>query len=539
MERHKKGLLFFVSVILLLFIFYTNDFGLKRPLDHVLVSANEYQELTENRTQTELDYSFKLKIDDVIIPFDEETRTFLLSVDEMNLNAEQNPEIDIVMEQNLIYDIALLEQEITPEFIEQNKTLKLLVFSDDKYDEFDIHVTTLPVISLSLNFMKTQEEPIGVKNRKASMILNEHGRLVESDLNIRIRGGSSRAYPKKQYRINLREFTIGGDETLNHLALLGMREDDDWILYPSYNDPEKMRNTFSNNFWHDTVATENRFNINTGTEGRYVELFINNSYWGLYTLMHPIDAKQLDLNLEKTVAKSDLYYRSISNVEIIEEDFKQSSGQEMAVGRFELREPDKPFGTPEQWEPLMEHMSKQKSDLATLENYLFERTDVENQIHYYLYSILLQATDNNYKNHNYISKFADGKRVMLESPWDLDLTWGLRWNENLLLLSEVSGDPTVNPLPSASLIHTAVVGKSERIISLVKERYGLLRADKWSDEAIFELLNQHQQAVYGSGAILREHRRWPDAAYNEETEQLYDYIRQRLQMMDHFIESSF
>lgn len=39
------------------------------------------------------------------------------------------------------------------------------------------------------------------------------------------------------------------------------------------NDPVKVHNTLSNNLWHDTMAQENRFGINTGAEGEYKVLF--------------------------------------------------------------------------------------------------------------------------------------------------------------------------------------------------------------------------------------------------------------------------
>lgn len=91
------------------------------------------------------------------------------------------------------------------------------------------------MVKLSLENFIDDNRPIGNGNQLAGMSLYDSNELVESDLYIRLRG-SSRNFPKNQYRIKLRKFTIGGEAKLNHQSLLGMHEDDDWILYSPYND---------------------------------------------------------------------------------------------------------------------------------------------------------------------------------------------------------------------------------------------------------------------------------------------------------------
>lgn len=536
-ERKLKSLLFAISLLILIFLFYNNDFGIVGRVDNLQVSKEEYSELMESRTDSNLDNTFQLKVNGYSLPYDEITDSFMHSIKESVSNEEYNPIFDITMITNIKYDIALLDYTLSKESIKNNEPVKLLVYSDEKFAEYDIYLTTLPIFKLSLEGYLDEENPIGVVNQLANMSLYNSEEIVESDLFIRLRGGSSRAFPKNQYRINLREFTIGGDEKLNHQSLLSMRKDDDWILYSPYNDPEKVRNTLSNNLWHDVMAKENRFDINTGAKAKYVEVFMNNRYWGLYALMHPIDAKQLDLNVERNAKKSDLYYRSISNMDIEREDFEKSTGDERVLGRFELREPSPPFGQSEQWDPLYEHMMIQQANYETLEKYLFTHTDIQNQINYYLYTLLLQATDNNYKNHNYISKLDGETRVMLESPWDLDLTWGLHWQVDNDLLAVVRGLPTTNYLPTSTLIHEAMQQENTKVIQMVKEKYAKLRADEWSETSFMEMLDKYEQDIYYSGAILRDKERWPDTAYNENMDYLRNYLLERLQAMDDFIEN--
>ena len=42
-EKTMKRLLFIISIVLLLFLFYQNDFGLTGRINHLQVSEEEYQ----------------------------------------------------------------------------------------------------------------------------------------------------------------------------------------------------------------------------------------------------------------------------------------------------------------------------------------------------------------------------------------------------------------------------------------------------------------------------------------------------------------
>ena len=108
--------------------------------------------------------------------------------------------------------------------------------------------------------------------------------FIFSDGNIHVRGRTAQTYPKKGYRISLIQESLGGNTRPNHVSLLGMRQDDDWLLYAAYNDQEKIRNVFSSNLWKYTCATDNAQGMDIGMEYRYLELFVNGEYWGLYAL---------------------------------------------------------------------------------------------------------------------------------------------------------------------------------------------------------------------------------------------------------------
>ena len=80
------------------------------------------------------------------------------------------------------------------------------------------------------------------------------------------------------------------------------RIDDDWILTSMYSDYEKIRNVFSMNLWHEISELSNEY--------RYVEVYINNNYHGLYALTYPIDNKTFKLKKDETGASNNTHQKA-------------------------------------------------------------------------------------------------------------------------------------------------------------------------------------------------------------------------------------
>ncbi|MGH1366246.1 MAG: CotH kinase family protein [Calditrichia bacterium] len=113
----------------------------------------------------------------------------------------------------------------------------------------------------------------------------------DGHIGIEIRGSSSQSFPKKQYGFETRD-ELGEN---NNVSLLGMPEENDWILYAPYSDKSLLRNVLayylSNKMGHYATRT------------RFCEVVINGFYVGVYVLMEKIkrddgrvDIKKLDEN---------------------------------------------------------------------------------------------------------------------------------------------------------------------------------------------------------------------------------------------------
>ena len=120
-------------------------------------------------------------------------------------------------------------------------------------------------------------------------------RNICSDGTIHLSGDSTKYFAPKGYRISLISNRKNGNVDSNKCNLLGMGKDDDWLLYAGYNAQEKIRHVFSTNLWKYSCATDNSLALNVGPEYQYIELFIDNEYYGLYALGYPLDEKQFNI----------------------------------------------------------------------------------------------------------------------------------------------------------------------------------------------------------------------------------------------------
>jgi len=121
----------------------------------------------------------------------------------------------------------------------------------------------------------------GVEN-KVTDTPNEYNGFI----GIEFRGSSSQQFPKKPFGLE----TITADGENNNVSLLGMPEENDWILNATYNDKSLMR---------DMLAYIVGGSImDYATRGRYCELVINGQYEGVYIFMEKIKRDKNRVNIK-------------------------------------------------------------------------------------------------------------------------------------------------------------------------------------------------------------------------------------------------
>lgn len=111
--------------------------------------------------------------------------------------------------------------------------------------------------------------------------LNYNGRI-----GIEIRGSSSQLLPKKPYGLTTLE---DDDQSNNNVSLLGLPQENDWVLNSLAYDPTLVRDYLS----YELSRAIGQY----ASRGVYCEVMINGEYMGLYVLMEKlkVDADRIDV----------------------------------------------------------------------------------------------------------------------------------------------------------------------------------------------------------------------------------------------------
>lgn len=111
---------------------------------------------------------------------------------------------------------------------------------------------------------------------------------------IHYRGNSSRSFRKKSYDLNF----VDKNQHKKKVSMLGMEADNNWALHGPYLDRSLLRNYLAMNLTGEIM--------NYAPNVRYVEVFVNDKYEGLYLLMEKISKSEGRLALTSPENNSDM-----------------------------------------------------------------------------------------------------------------------------------------------------------------------------------------------------------------------------------------
>ncbi len=502
------------------------------PFSELIVDADGFNSIMSTRSESENDIINAVIFGEEKLFFDAQTDTFYYSLPEGMVGA-YDPRVRVESDNGAA--VSVLEDSITQDIIENNDTIELIAFNDDLYKLYHLKCTTLPLLGITTAYegeITEDDMPVEIALfDNSSKALN---RLVCSDANMHVRGGTTKAYPKLGYKVSLTQMSLGENERPNHVSLLGLREDDDWVLYPAYNDQEKIRNVFSANLWQYSCADDNRQHVNTGMEYRYIELFINNRYWGLYAIGYPIDEKQLEI--DKNSYDTALYQKYMWDDEsVLEFDGAAVDGYELKT----IGDREAVYETlVKKWSLLIDYY-KNLGINAKNNDVLYGGIDIDNAIDTYLFLNLIQGADNVsgscIKNIYMALKKDRDKITALYCPWDMDISWGNLWSydaPNYTLQYEAPAD--YNRVMESGYLNQLIVNQDPDVWDLILKKYRELRDTEWSDEYVNKLLDEYEADIYFSGAYMRDMERWQDGTYSSSKglDTFRKYVIDRFNEMD-------
>jgi len=256
-----------------------------------------------------------------------------------------------------------------------------------------------------------------VSDQNNTAYLNYNGRI-----GIELRGSSSQESPKKSYGLTTR---LADDMTNNNVSLLGMPEENDWILGGMVFDTALIRDYLC----HSLSLRMGNY----ASRAHYCEVIINNVYHGLYILQEKLKADDERIDVIK-IGTTDNLLPDLSGGYIVKAD--KTSGDDYinwtmyswtgANVDYILELPKQEIATTSQLNYIRSEFfsletAAKNGDWSVLHGYP-SIIDVPSFIDFMLINEFASNADA-YTYSTYFHKDRNGK--LLAGPiWDLDLTYG-------------------------------------------------------------------------------------------------------------------
>lgn len=384
---------------------------------------------------------------------------------------------------------------------------------ESHYEEMKgmVNEHSLPLVNIIVDISRvyaSQFVPGEIEITDYQRRTNPSSETVKYHCLYRIRGGSAAMYEKKSFAVKLVD-EEGADLNAN---ILGIREENSWILDAMAIDRIRMRNRICFDVWNDLshVPYETKYENRNGTKGVFVEVFINGNYNGIYCLTDKIDRKLLGLKKAKvgddgSVEVRGLLYKGISwgsgfnLLSYADDDVSKDTWN-----AWELQYPED-YPSINTWQPLM-NLIDFCSSKTTNDTFVSEYQDyfyTDNLLDYFLLTLAMNVGDNGYKN-TFLSvvDIGQGHRYLL-SPWDMDMSLGGYYNGEYY--DEVSSLDRYNKLaPYNRLFVQNIDGFRDDLFN----RWAELSETLFTIEDISRRLDLYADMFVTSGAWEREWNRW-------------------------------
>ena len=421
-------------------------------------------------------------------------------------------------------------------------------FYEDPPDWFQPPVTfnesNLPILIIDTFGEQIPDDPripahLGIiDNSNGINHINDPFTDYDGAITIELRGNSSQGQPKKPYRFE----TVDSFGENNNVSLLGMPEENDWVLYAPWSDKTLIRNVLTYQLSNEMGWYASR--------SKYCELYLNGDYKGIYVLMEKIKRDQDRVDISK-LDPDDIEGDDLTGGYILKFDWIWTGdnlgwfeSDEGSLYNYHYPKPDEIAS--EQVDYIQQYIHDFETMMAGA-GYNDPTSGYPSWINIdsFVDYIMLQELSKNvdaYRLSTYIykDKNSDDSLLYAGPIWDINhgfgnCDYGYTWLTNNWLLGYQATDD-----PIAFWWHK--LWNDDGFEAAFSERYTELRSTTLSLNHIYSIIDS--VANYLGPSIDRNFTRWPTLGtyvwpnyyvfdtYAEEIEYLKSWTADRLQWMD-------
>jgi len=313
---------------------------------------------------------------------------------------------------------------------------------------------------------------------------------IDSRIQIRVRGNSSRAFDKTGYLFKF----INKEEQEKSYSVMGMEEDSTWILHGPYLDKTLMRNYM----WYNLSGQI----MEWAPDVRYCEVFLNGAYQGIYVMTEQIGVAEgrVEVTKYRSGAPVTSYIVCVDRTSVNDVDYLDNftGYTERLQSRVEIKYPGAKKLTPELTDYISKDFSRFEKSLYSYDydsrRYGYQTfIDVDNFVDYFIINEVTQNTDAGLFS-TYFYKDVAGKLKL--AVWDFNNCCDNYMEEQL---------------PMAGFFMQSrpwffMLTKDEIFVNKVIIRYRELRKGILSDESMDDYISSVQD--YLGPAIERNYQVW-------------------------------
>ena len=476
--------------------------------------------------------------------YDKVSDTYMVSIPENAFGTDYEASIALDATagwSNLSIEGTDIADNYTFKQVEGNKIYKIHAQEGDKEINTQLTFTFLPLLVMEGTFGYDYAQG------NISLLSPEAAEPTNSFAKVKWRGGSTNTADKHKRNYKIKTLNEKGKK--QEISLLGMREDNNWILDAGQIDLFRLRNRIATEIWND-FATKPYYaskepKAKSGVTGKVVEVILNNEYRGIYSLTEAMDRKEL--KLKKYDDKNQEFHGQLWKVSSwdkatfwdIDKDYDNTQETWHA---FETKYPDIEDVNPTDYSPLYEAIDfVANSNDEAFKKEVGDYFDIPVLIDYQLFQETLKPVDNNGKNMFWgIYDVAKSKKLTL-AIWDLDASVGQFWQcSTPLHPNRVFPNTDLGVKDGFNLYHRLSSLNVDNYNEKVANRYHELRKTYFSEENLISRYQGYYDMLVKSGAASREETQWSEDSdiggyplnFKSEIEYIKNWIINRLNYLD-------